>query len=155
MHNYGRCCSCEYVVGVKGEREVRTFFTEQGNAPRRRRGVDENTGRNRSCCCSCRLDRSLRQTASRVQTQSATRQWRTVLSPRQLRAIISCGNDGPNLIGCRGMGSEIGAGLSRTRTGPKFIKAPIFNNLILIKKTSTGSDCEFLAALNDSVGGLN
>ena len=29
---------------------------------------------------------------------------------------------------------EIGAGLSRTRTGPKFIKAPIFNNLILIKK---------------------
>ena len=50
---------------------------------------------------------------------------------------------------------EIGAGLSRTRTGPKFIKAPFFNNLILIKKTSTGSDCEFLAALNDSVGGLN
>ena len=50
---------------------------------------------------------------------------------------------------------EIGAGLSRTRTGPKFIKAPIFNNLILIKKTSTGSDCEFSAALNDSVGGLN
>ena len=106
------------VLGVKGEREVRTILTEQGNAPRRRRGVDENTGRNRSCCCSCRLDRSLRQTASRVQTQSATRQWRTVLNARQLRAIISCGNDGPNLIGCRGMGIEIGAGLSRTRTGP-------------------------------------
>ena len=56
--------------------------------------------------------------------------------------------------GVRGMG-EIGAGLSRTRTGPEFIKAPMFNNLILIKKTSTGSDCEFLVGLNDSVGGLN
>ena len=48
-----------------------------------------------------------------------------------------------------------GRALVQARTGPEFIKAPIFNNLILIKKTSTGSDCEFLAGLNDSVGGLN
>jgi hypothetical protein len=29
------------VVGLKGEREVRTILTGQGNATRRRRGVDE------------------------------------------------------------------------------------------------------------------
>jgi hypothetical protein len=80
--------------------------------------VDENTGCNRSWCCSCRLDRSFRKTASRVQTQSATRQWRTVLNARQLRAIISCGNDGPNLIGCRGMGIEIGAAFPGTENRP-------------------------------------
>ena len=38
-----------------------------------------------------------------------------VLGP--LKAIINVGNVGPNLGGCRGMGTRIGAGLSGTRTG--------------------------------------
>ena len=64
-------------------------------------------------------------------------------------------NDGPNFVGHLGDGG-LGRGRALAgRTGSEFIKAPIFNNLILIKKTSTGSDCEFLAGLNDSVGGLN
>jgi hypothetical protein len=29
-------------------------------------------------------------------------------------------HNGPDLLGCRGMGTEIGAGLSGTRTGPIF-----------------------------------
>ena len=57
--------------GVKGEREVRTILTEQGNAPRRRRGVDENTGRNRPYCYPCQLDRRFRRTASCVQAEFA------------------------------------------------------------------------------------
>ena len=62
----------------------------------------------------------------------------------------------PTSGGVWGMGTEVGAVLScRREHGPEFIKAPIFNNLILIKKTSTGSDCEFLAGLNDSVDGFN
>jgi hypothetical protein len=37
-------------------------------------------------------------------------------------AIIDCGNDDPDLGGShRGMGVEIGAGLSRGRTGSDFI----------------------------------
>ena len=35
--------------------------------------MDENTGRNRSCCCPCRLDRRFPQTASRVQARFASR----------------------------------------------------------------------------------
>ena len=31
---------------------------------------------------------------------------------------------GPNLMGCRGMGTEIGAGVSRTRTDPDCITIP-------------------------------
>ena len=33
-------------------------------------------------------------------------------------------NVGPDLVGCRGMGTEIGAGLSGTRTGPNLLMAP-------------------------------
>ena len=59
------------VVGLKGEREVRTILTGQGNAPRRRsrRGVDGNTGRNRPYCYPCQLDRRFRHTTSRVQAE--------------------------------------------------------------------------------------
>ena len=35
----------------------------------------------------------------------------------------------PNLMGCRGMGTEIGAGLSGTRTDPDFIAVPLQRNL--------------------------
>jgi hypothetical protein len=41
----------------------------------------------------------------------------------------------PTSEGVRGMGTKIGAGLSGKRTGPDFIGASIFNNLILIKKS--------------------
>jgi len=38
------------------------------------------------------------------------------------RPYLATENDDPDLIGCRGMGSEIGAGFPGTRTGPNFIE---------------------------------
>jgi hypothetical protein len=35
--------------------------------------------------------------------------------------------DGPNLVGVSGTGTEIGAGISGTRTDPDFITAPASN----------------------------
>jgi hypothetical protein len=45
--------------------------------------------------------------------------------PRPLRATINWRYNGPNLMGCRGMGTEIGAGVSDTRTDPDFISIPL------------------------------
>jgi len=65
------------------------------------------------------------------------------------------GNDDPDLVGASwGMGTWSGPG-SHGRTGPDFIEAPIFNNLILIKKSLErgsrkhvdGPDCDLRLAL--------
>jgi hypothetical protein len=45
-----------------------------------------------------------------VRDPNATIQNNRLQIPRLLRAIINWGNKGPNLWGCRGMGTEVGAG---------------------------------------------
>jgi hypothetical protein len=44
-----------------------------------------------------------------------------------LSATIDWRYDGPNLVGVSGTGTEIGAGISGTRTDPDFITAPASN----------------------------
>jgi hypothetical protein len=57
------------------------------------------------------------------------------LFPRPLNAIIDLGNTNPDLGGShRGMGVEIGAGLSGNENRPQLSSAPSFNNLIIVNK---------------------
>jgi hypothetical protein len=48
---------------------------------------------------------------------------------RRFGVIILCRNVGPNLVGCRGMGDSVGAGLS-DENRPDLCSNPDFKNLI-------------------------
>jgi len=63
-------------------------------------------------------------------------------------------NSGPDLIGGRGMGSEIGAGLSGTRTGPDSYRKPDFNNLIQIKIVPSAMGAAFAFVVQIHHGSL-
>ena len=55
------------------------------------------------------------------------------MSITELRATIHWeDNVGPDLVGCRGMGTEIGAGLSGTENRPLLYRNPDLNNVIWV-----------------------